>query len=198
MGSRDKRIDAYIAKSGAFARPMMIVLRDIVHATCPEVVETIKWSRPAFDSNGIMCGMDGFKAHMAFRFWLRAELVTQGADAKTIDQLERMESIKDLPPKSKVAACIKRAMKLNAAGVKLSRPVSKAPKAVSVPAALAAALAKKPKAKKAFDAMSLSGQREYAEWVSGAKREETKVSRIEKTVAQVLEGKALNWRYERK
>ena len=198
MGQRDKRIDAYIAKAGAFAQPMMSALREMVHETCPDVVETVKWSRPGFDYNGLLCGMDAFKAHMSFRFWLHAELVKHATDAKTLDQLNRMESVTDLPSRSKIVTCIKHAMALNDAGVKLTRRVSKVPKAVVVPEELAAALAKKPKAQKAFDAMSPSCRREYSEWVAGAKRDETKATRVEKAIAQVLEGKSLNWKYERK
>ena len=48
MASRDPRIDAYIAKSAEFARPILTHLREAVHAACPQVEETSKWSAPAF------------------------------------------------------------------------------------------------------------------------------------------------------
>jgi hypothetical protein len=35
MGSRDPRIDTYIARSAAFAQPVLTHLRDTVHATSP-------------------------------------------------------------------------------------------------------------------------------------------------------------------
>ena len=46
MGSKDPRVDAYIAKSADFAKPILKHLRKIVHAGCPEVEETIKWQIP--------------------------------------------------------------------------------------------------------------------------------------------------------
>ena len=43
MGKKDPRVDAYIAKSADFARPILVYLRAVVHEGCPEVVEGIKW-----------------------------------------------------------------------------------------------------------------------------------------------------------
>ena len=70
MGSRDKRVDAYIAKSSEFARPILRQLRDIVHEACPEVEETIKWGFPHFDYKG-MLQHGGFQT--ALRVWLLEE-----------------------------------------------------------------------------------------------------------------------------
>ena len=46
MGTRDPRVDAYIAKSADFAKPILEHLREVVHAACPDVEETMKWSFP--------------------------------------------------------------------------------------------------------------------------------------------------------
>jgi len=37
MPKKDKRIDAYIAKSQDFARPILNHLRGLVHKACPDV-----------------------------------------------------------------------------------------------------------------------------------------------------------------
>lgn len=72
MPTLDPRIDAYLARAAAFAQPLLSRLREDVHAACPEVVETIKWSRPHFLLDGkLLCGMSAFKAHCAFGFWER-------------------------------------------------------------------------------------------------------------------------------
>ena len=60
MGTRDKRVDAYIAKSAQFAKPILTRIRETVHEACPDVSETIKWGMPAFDYKGPMCGMAAF------------------------------------------------------------------------------------------------------------------------------------------
>lgn len=46
MGTKDPRIDGYIAKSADFARPILVHLRDVVHSACPGVEEAWKWSHP--------------------------------------------------------------------------------------------------------------------------------------------------------
>jgi hypothetical protein len=46
--STDPRIDAYIAARAEFARPILQHLRARIHAVCPHVEETIKWSMPFF------------------------------------------------------------------------------------------------------------------------------------------------------
>jgi len=43
MAAKDKKIDAYIAKSADFAKPILNHIRKLVHKTCPEVEEKMKW-----------------------------------------------------------------------------------------------------------------------------------------------------------
>ena len=49
MGKRDPRVDAYIASSADFAKPILSHIRSLVHEACPHVEETIKWSMPHFE-----------------------------------------------------------------------------------------------------------------------------------------------------
>ena len=69
MGSKDSRVDAYVAKAAPFAQPILAHLRAMIHAGCPAVVETIKWGHPFFEHKGVLCSMAAFKAHCAFGFW---------------------------------------------------------------------------------------------------------------------------------
>ena len=69
MGTTDKRVDAYIAKSADFAKPILTHIRAVVHEACPDVEETMKWNSPAYMYRGILCGMASFKAHCVFGFW---------------------------------------------------------------------------------------------------------------------------------
>ena len=41
MGKRDPRVDAYIEKAADFAKPILMEIRERVHAACPEVEEAI-------------------------------------------------------------------------------------------------------------------------------------------------------------
>src|SRR6476661_5543558 len=97
MATKDPRIDAYIAKSAAFAKPILKHLRKVVHAGCPGVVETIKWSMPHFDYQGVMCGMAAFKEHCAFGFWKGKLVVGNRSDEGGMGQFGRIRSLKDLP-----------------------------------------------------------------------------------------------------
>ena len=65
MIKKDARIDSYISKSADFAKPILIHLRELVHLSCPEVEEKIKWGFPHFDYKGMMCSMASFKKHCA-------------------------------------------------------------------------------------------------------------------------------------
>ncbi|HZZ17736.1 MAG TPA: YdeI/OmpD-associated family protein [Opitutaceae bacterium] len=62
---------------------------------------------------------------------------------------------------------------------------------VTVPLELRAALKAKPAAKAFFEELSYSRQREYADWISGAKRPETKAARVGKSVELLLQKKKL-------
>lgn len=60
---------------------------------------------------------------------------------------------------------------------------------VEVPKDLAAALAKKKGARAFFDELAFTHQKEWVTWVEEAKREETRATRIEKTVSALAAGK---------
>ena len=62
------------------------------------------------------------------------------------------------------------------------------PRTVDVPPPLAAALERNPEAQAAFGRLSYTHRREYAEWISEAKREDTRARRAEQAVAMLREG----------
>ena len=82
MGKKDPRIDAYIEKSAAFAKPILNKIRKLVHAGCPDVEETMKWQFPHFMHHGILCSMAAFKEHCTFGFWKGRLMKTLAGDAK--------------------------------------------------------------------------------------------------------------------
>ena len=64
-----------------------------------------------------------------------------------------------------------------------------------IPELLKEALAENPKMEKAFIALSLYKQRDYAEYISSAKQEKTKLSRLEKIIPMINQGIGLNDKY---
>lgn len=199
--TRDPRIDAYIAKSADFAKPILKHLRAIVHTACQQVEETVKWGMPHFDHKGMMCSMAAFKRHCSFGFWRGALIVKDrdNKDREAMGQFGRITSITDLPPKKVIATYVKAAMKLNDSGVKSTeRATRKTRTSLPVPADLAAALKRNTKARKTFDTFSPSQRREYIEWLADAKAEDTRKRRLATTIEWLAEGKPRNWKYMKK
>jgi uncharacterized protein YdeI (YjbR/CyaY-like superfamily) len=197
MPSRDPRIDAYIEKSADFAKPILRHLRDVVHEACPDVEEKMKWSFPHFDYKGMMCSMASFKEHCTFGFWKPELVLGDAAKEGGMGQFGRITSVKDLPAKKVLAGYVKKAMRLNDEGVKPKRAQKSKMKKrdIDVPQDLVAALKKNAKARATFEAFSPSHRREYLEWITEAKREETRARRIAQAVEWMAEGKRRNWKY---
>ncbi|WP_395680411.1 YdeI family protein [Dokdonella sp.] len=198
MVTRDPRIDAYIAKSAEFARPILEHLRAAVHAACPEVEETLKWSSPHFTYRArLLCGMAAFKQHVAFGFWLGKLVAATGKDDEAMGQFGCITRIADLPSKKNLTSLVRKAMVLNEAGVTSpSRTKAAKPRPpAEVPADLATALVKNRKARATLDAFSNSNRREYIEWIGEAKRDATRAQRLAQTIEWLTEGKPRNWKY---
>jgi uncharacterized protein YdeI (YjbR/CyaY-like superfamily) len=193
----DPRIDAYIDRQAAFAQPILRHLRAIVREACPECEETLKWSSPSFVYKGkILAGFAAFKAHATFGYWSGGQVLeADPRQASAMGQFGRLASLDDLPPRATLIALTRKAMTLIDDGVKPVRNKTvKAP--FSVPQDLRAAIDAVPAAKATFDAFPPSCQREYVEWVTEAKRDETRAKRLAQTVEWLAEGRRRNWKYE--
>jgi uncharacterized protein YdeI (YjbR/CyaY-like superfamily) len=200
MPKRDSRVDAYIAKSADFAKPILSHFRAIVDEACPDAAETIKWSTPSWDYAGSMlCSMAAFKQHCAFGFWKGKLFLPKSEDLgeNAMGQFGRIASIDDLPSKKVLLGYIKQAVKLNEEGIKTpKRPKQEKAKLV-VPAYFRAALKKNKQAQTTFDNFSPSQQREYVEWITEAKQEATRERRLATALQWLAEGKSKNWKYEK-
>jgi len=195
MDSRDPRIDAYIDKAADFARPILRHVREVVHAACPEVGETMKWSFPHFEYKGTLCSMAAFKEHCTLGFWNAEQVLGGRSEGGAMGHFGRITRLEDLPPRRVLAGYVKRAVSLKDAGVKVKRAPRRAAAEVEVPEDLAAALKRSAKARKAFEGFSPSHRREYVEWILEAKREATRAKRLAQTVEWLAQGKARNWKY---
>jgi uncharacterized protein YdeI (YjbR/CyaY-like superfamily) len=201
MGKKDPRVDAYIDKAAPFARPILTHLRRTIHAAIPEVTETIKWGFPHFDYKGIFCSMAAFKAHCAFGFWqhdlLQKKIGLGGGAAKqAMGSFGRIASKDDLPEGARLRRILAEAKALRDSGEKAPRTKRTRP-AIEPPDDVLAALRKNAKARAAFESFPPSHRREYLEWITGAKGEETRKRRLETALAWMAEGKSRNWKYAR-
>lgn len=204
MGKKEKAIDAYIAKSADFAKPILNHLRALVHKACPTVEEKMKWSMPHFDYKGeMMCGFAAFKQHASFGFWkaalMKDPILLETAKTEVaMGHLGKLTSLKDLPSDKKLTAWIKEAMELNDKGIKVAKPKPAVKKPLEVPDYFIKALAKNKKVQKAWDAFAYSHKKEYLQWITEAKTEATRDSRMATAFEWIAEGKGRNWKYEKK
>ena len=193
-------VDAYISKAAPFAQPVLNHLRHLVHKTCPEVEENIKWGMPSFEYKGLLCGFASFKQHCTFGFWkaslMKDKVLMENARSESaMGHLGRITSLKDLPSDKKITAWIKEAMKLNEEGKKVvkAKPVVK--KDLVIPAYIPREIKKNKKAWGTFEKFSPSAKKEYVEWITEAKSEETSNKRLLQAIEWMAEGKPRNWKY---
>lgn len=205
MGTKDPRVDAYIAKSAAFAKPILSHLRELIHDNCPSVEETIKWGFPHFTYKGpadrnprILCSMASFKQHCAFGFWYKFSMNDNQQNAPAMGQYGRITSLADLPKDKVLIKDIKDAIKVHDAGIKprgTPRPAEK--KELEIPAYLTAALKKNKKAFETFKQFSYTNKKDYVDWIIEAKTEATRNKRLDTAIEWMSEGKPRNWKYMR-
>ena len=196
MGKKDPRVDAYIAKAQPFAQPILKHIRKQMHANCPDLEETLKWGMPSFMHKGILGGMAAFKHHCTLGFWKHKLVV--GNDRRSEEAMGSfgcVTKVSDLPNEKILAGLIKKAAKLNDDGVKPVRSKPKVRAALKPPPYFVAALKRNEKAHAAYDAFSYSHKKEYVEWVTEAKTEETRSRRLAQAIESMAAGKSRHWKY---
>jgi uncharacterized protein YdeI (YjbR/CyaY-like superfamily) len=202
MGQHDARIDAYIAKSATFAKPILEHIREVVHSASPLINETVKWGMPFFDYKGPVCMMAAFKQHCGFGFWKASRLndpdgLLRGSDADAAaGSFGRIAGLQDLPSDEALIGFIHQMIAMNEQGVKeVKKPA--APKAeLPVPDDFGKLLEKSPSALEHFVNFSPSKKREYLEWFVEAKSDATREKRMQQALEWIAEGKSRNWKYQ--
>ncbi|TAH43895.1 MAG: hypothetical protein EYC69_01420 [Bacteroidetes bacterium] len=201
MKNTDIRVDAYIKRSAPFAIGILNHLRKQVHKACPGVTETIKWGFPHFEYEGMLCFMAGFKSHCTFGFW-RGDLLKGLRDKanktgeKGMGQFGRIRTIKDLPSDAILNKWIVEAAKLNEKGKStVLKKIAVKKKTLSVPAYFTKAINTTKLSATNFKKLTPSQQNEYVEWITEAKTEATRLSRMKSMIAWIKEGKPRNWKY---
>ena len=193
MPKSNPRVDAYIAEAADFAKPILLRLRRLVHAACPNVTETIKWSAPFYEHKGILIATPAFKHHCALVFWKGKLIFGRGDERK---KLRNLKSQGDLPADKILTGYLKQAIALNEAGAKTPRAKPKPKPKLVVPDYFLTALKKNKKALATFENFGTSCRREYVEWLTEARREETRAQRLKTVIRWLAAGKSRNWKYQ--
>lgn len=199
--SRDPRIDAYIDRARPFARPVLQHLRELVHATVPAAEETLKWGMPHFTYKAKnVAGMAAFKAHCAFIVHGDGRQDAGRKDGEGMGGYGKIAGMADLPDDAALAAALRNAMAAidtRGTGQRGARQAAPKPE-LPVPQDFAAALRESLTAKATFAGLAPSHRREYLEWITEAKRDETRAKRIATALEWLGEGKRRNWKYEKR
>ena len=186
----------------AYAKPILTKLRRLFRKGCPAIEEKIKWGVPHFDYKGMLGGIAAFKNHVTFGFWKADQiqdthgLFDRGPKASMCTV--KITSLDDMPADKVMLSYIQQAVALNDAGTKKTKAKKTPKKTLPVPADLEALLAKNKKAAATFANFPPSHKREYIEWITEAKRDETRQKRLATTLEWLREGKPRNWKYMRK
>ena len=198
MKRRSSEVDRYIRSSAVFARPVLRRLRTFFHRADPRISETIKWGVPHFEYQGILGSMAAFRKHVSVGFWKGGMIgdeagVFESAGNRKMTML-RMRDVADVPSADLMLVYIRRAVALNERGMRIPARKRTAVR-VAIPSFFSNALRANRKASDVFSRLSRSHQREYVDWLTEAKREETRQRRMATAIKWLSEGKPRNWKY---
>ena len=193
---RAKSVDDYVRDAGQW-QAELAKLRDILKST--KLTEDVKWGAPCYTWKGKnVVGISGFKSY--FGLWFHQGALLEDSASVLINAQEgktkalrqwRMSSAKDIKP-----AVIKRYVKESIGHIDAGREIkADRSKAIVVPTELQRAMRRCKGATAAFRNLRVGLQREYADYIATAKREDTKQRRIEKILPMIVAGMGLNDRY---
>lgn len=196
-----RNAEEFILENPGWQREL-ITLREIFLST--GLKETIKWGIPVY-TNGTdnVAGMAAFKSYVGIWFYQGALLkdetgkliVAQEGITKALRQW-RFESYEEIESgRDTIIAFVKESVDNFAKG-KIIKP-SRGSELV-LPEDLKVKLDADPSLKAAFENLSLSRRRDYAEHIATAKREDTRNARLKKIIPMILAGVGLNDKYNRK
>ena len=195
---RANSVDNYIKNASAWNEELKR-LRDTLRAT--PLTEEIKWGGPCYTYKGKnIVGIGGFKSYFGLWFHQGALLKddkkvlinAQEGKTKALRQW-RMSSAKDVKP-TIIKSYVKEAISLVDKGKEIKADRT-AP--IEVPDELQKAMRRHKGATAAFKNLRRGLQREYADYIATAKRDETKQKRIAKILPMIVAGVGLNDKYRR-
>ncbi len=199
--SKNAAVDEYIKSKEPFAQEILIHLRNVIHDASPYITETIKWRQPCFESGGLVCAFAAFKKHVNFSFFKGQFLNDSAGIFAPSDNNEltalKFSSISDIPESEVLKSYIQQAIALNSNDeIKKKAAPRKDKSELVIPDDFAQALSKTPAAQRVFSEFSYSKQKDYLDWITSAKREATRATRLATAVEWISEGKGRNWKYE--
>lgn len=167
-----------------------------------DLEETIKWGGPVYmHGKKNIVSIGGFKSFVSLWFYqgalLKDEkgLLINAQEGVTKAQRQMRFHNADEINTAVVKTYILEAIENQKAGREIKANTSKP---LIIPEELERALISQSKLRSSFEALSLSKRREYAEYISSAKRPETKLNRLQKITPLILAGVGLSDKYRSK
>lgn len=190
-------IDDAINKAEPFAKPICKKLRAIIFSAEPKIIEDWKWG-PNYYSNGMVCGFWHFKKHVTFTFYQGALLkdkykVLQSNPGNLHNRHLKYTDAKEVNEKILIEY-IREAVANNSKGIKLTETKDKT---VIVPDDFKKVLLKN-KLLPYFEKLAYTHRKEYVMWINDAKKEETRLKRMNTAIAKLKEKEGLNDKYLKK
>lgn len=157
--------------------------------------EDYKWNLPCYTfEGGNVVIIQPFKACLGLMFFkgallkdTKGLLMSVGPNSQSTRRFEFHSVAEIAKLESTIKAYVKEAIAIEASGQKVE--TKKAP--AKLPAELETVFAKKPKVKKAFEALTPGRQRAYLLHFTSAKQSATREARIEKCIPRILDGKGM-------
>lgn len=192
-----EKIEAYYAKEQPF-KEGIARLREIALKT--KMGETLKWGSPVYtvEEKNVL-GIMAFKKHFGIWFFNGVFLsdpknvLKNAQEGKTKAMRHWKFTANNAIEPAVVLAYMEEAIENQKKGlvVKAERNTKK----IEVPSLLSGALIRNKTMMAKFESLSPGKQRDYCEYISTAKQEKTKLSRLEKIKPMILEGVGLNDMY---
>ena len=190
--AKTKDPDEWLEAAPAFSRPLAAELRESFFRWEPDLAESIKWNTLAFTGRKHVCALSPCKKHLSIVFFRGTELhdparLLSGGETNT-----NIRSIRVTEPAKLHRDALR---KLLHAAVELdAQPdVPRAPQRKRepwpVPDFFAAALKRDRAAAAGFAKLSPSCKREWLVWLTTAKREETRATRLAQTLTALALGR---------
>ena len=190
-----KSVEEYIEKQEVYGEALEI-LRDILNST--ELQETVKWGMPTYTINKKnVIGISAFKSHFGIWFFNGVfltdphQILKNAQEGKTRGMRQLRFTSVDQIDHNIVLDYALEAIENQKRGLEI-KPEKKP---LIIPDELQKVFSENNELAAIFDSLTLTKKREFAEYVSSAKRAETRQKRLEKIIPMILNNIGLNDKY---
>ena len=199
MMKKASSVEEYIENHSEFSTQLNS-LRQLLITT--ELEETIKWNAPTYSIKGKnVVGLGAFKNHYCLWFFNgvflkdEANVLVNAQEGKTKALRQMRFEADDTVNSNLVLSYVKEAIQNQKLGKAIKATRTKK-EDFTIPTELEFAFKGDNNLKNAFEKLSPSKQKEYCNYISEAKRESTKVSRLEKITPMIMQLKGLHDKYK--